>query len=461
MLRPLLFFSVAPLGLSFRTSISEHYGSMPKTDSAVASDAQEVAAEPSLLKTPEGKDLLDTLKIMSWNTEDFDQRTASKSGAICDTLLDAVRTTGVQVILLQEASSCDLLTAFTNQSTFKCLHSQVDKAYADMSKLVLGNLILYDLEAFEDQQYSHRALKEGWKKWDRMSRSPTKGLDNNGWNLADYHDSACGDDRTGWAQFRRGCRIGADMNPPGTALLYPKKGRWTKFMYHALGDEHGVNFVNVHLFSGAHLWQLTDTQKSGLRSFQFRSMLWRSSIWNDEDRHRAFTVYAGDFNTRTLQSLREITLQGPAYRTNLWCPLEGKMCDQVTEHDLKNTQGKSKKKSPLDHVVVSADDVIGNQFFVPVATSRVLAFTSLSDHAPVLVNITLTKKMKTEVDAHFPPLDHKPKPQWAKAPESNPPVHNAQGGGNHHPTGGQQEHGGPDLQIKDVGAAWKDVVGHR
>lgn len=282
------------------------------------------------------------LSVMTWNVEKLDGELAEKTSYVNGVLKKLIGMHQVDVVLLQEARSCDLLGEAMGAAGMDCVDTVVDAAYeAKMSFTVLGGVILFSKAAFDSPAYTHNRAtdRSEWSRW--LSADDASVKDLGGKTLISKWSESCT-----WSKYRKGkgcSSIHADIPMTNSVKLYLKPGQFSEGLQGAFAG--GVRPVNIHLFSGAKNREISDAAKAAKRAFQMRSLLWLSRVWDLNDEHdlgqsAPNTIYAGDFNTRRVDDLKEVLAPARDYGLAPW-----EASDSLRTH----ASGEF-----LDHVVLSS-----------------------------------------------------------------------------------------------------------
>lgn len=211
-------------------------------------------------------------------------------------------------------------------------------------------------------------------------------LDTKGLGLKQRHGKECS-----WAAAgKEHCRLEGDMLATNSVELE---------FTHESPDLFPTSFrmVNVHLFSGVARKNMNDHQRSAKRAFQFRSMLWRTMVWNHLDRKKGkripTTFYAGDFNTFTADHLKRVASSAQDYGMSLLCASDGVDCKDLTKDSGEVTQVGGSGK--LDHVLLDrgASSSGDARFCVDTEVIKGIEAGS-SDHFPVLTRVWGTNRVE-------------------------------------------------------------------
>lgn len=342
------------------------------------------------------------LSIMSWNVEKLDGSSEAKTTYVNDVIIRVAQLHNVDVILLQEAQSCSLLSAARDTAGMACVETVVDEDHeAKMSFTVLGGVILYSNSVFNPAQGTENRAKNTyeWRQW--VGSDDPSVVDGDGRSLKAAHSSTCT-----WNKYRsgKGCtNVYSDMPTTNSIKLFLKTGKWNSALADAFPT--GIRPVNVHLFSGVRNRELNDQTRAGRREFQMRALLWLNKIWNYNDNYNygeqaPVTVYGGDFNTLAKADIRRVLAPASDYSIRPWVA-----SDSVRTHG---------GGGYLDHVVLSSRP---NSVIVRSSTEVYDQVDrrdpTHSDHNPLIVKIYATQR---NVKSSGPKIDFDFAKGWGKKP---------------------------------------------
>jgi len=329
------------------------------------------------------------LSVLTWNAENLLLKgNQAHNNYIAKSLKQLVQQQKPDVVLLQEVEDCSLVDKVL--AGWACVGSVVpEHVEQKLSKQALGNVLLYNADAF-DASRANRVLEQRAHPF----KSVVDSKDLSGKSLRQHHKKDCA-----WSEYKNGdgCKsVFSDFAIPTSVRLELRCPQlWSQELCAAFPD--GLRFVNVHLFAGAGKG-LPQSATSARRAFQMRSLMALVHSWNSQSGDAPATVYAGDFNTRKKDELRDVVASAGDYGAQLWCPADGGMCDQV------DSKPRTHKAGFLDHLLVDLPASAGKAALLGgAAAAKVLTQPSgqaaaKSDHEPLLVEITPKKAVKKVLD---------------------------------------------------------------
>lgn len=318
-------------------------------------------------------ELKDQLTLMTWNVEKLGRNAPPKHVSfVQQSLANYTLAYSPDVIALQEIEACSYVGDAVHG--YECTDTVIPSFVEEKNpRTVLGGVLLHKATEFVSSR-KNRVMQE--KEWHDNIKFH-KDID--GKTLIGRHSEECT-----WKAYNGCNKVHADILRTNSIDLSLLPNRWQPELYAALRD--GIRIFNVHLFAGVSISRLTNEMRAARRTFQMRSLLWLSEVWNNDDKteHKPMTVYLGDFNTRGDQDLRRIVSAAGDYGVVPWCPANRGKCMNTT------SQHKTSKAGYLDQMVFGMrPESVG---FTLNTTATVLKQAGPrsgghSDHNPLLLSI--------------------------------------------------------------------------
>jgi len=349
-------------------------GSQPKTNGTTSTGG----------KLPTAR----TISVMSWNVEHVNVAVKDTPHVqfVQKTLQQLVRQHSPGIIALQEVENCKLVEL----SGYGCVDSVVD-TYQErrLSFVTLGNVILYRNDLFV-------ASRENIIRRTSV-RDIVNQVDKAGNNLRYHHSQEC---TWGGLSNGNGCgNVNDDVPSFSSVLLKLKPGStWISSAYAALAS--GIRIVDIHLFAGGSRKDMTvpfngesrgaherrnEQARSAKRSFQLRSIFATVSLWNQELGNAPVSFYAGDFNTRQNNELRDLVKASEEdYQFELKCPSSGLRKSTRSCRSAISTR-KTSRAGFLDHIAYDSHSHLSTTSFAVLKQPK----GETSDHSPILAEVRI------------------------------------------------------------------------